>query len=287
MRKRNGFSLIECLTAVSIIVLLTAIFVPALSRVRTYAQQLVSARNQRDIITAVTLFACNQDQQFPPSVALCARPDGSWRWQDPRKVRTTRPQRRMAHSSVAGYLVDYLGDGERLLCPGIPHTNPYWQQAWEAGDRWNHPLTDFTEDPLFGSYTLYWNYLGILENGLFRGPSTLYSGPRQSDLLVSDYFGYGESRNRGRFGSCERRPGAEVVDANCTDSTYWSFTDMPLNLRLNAGYTDGHVDSFRPAETHPMRVSETSDGSRSYWEFDPRYPGLFYIPDKACVPTHP
>jgi prepilin-type N-terminal cleavage/methylation domain-containing protein len=280
--KQHGFTVIELLTVISITVVLIGIMVPTFARVRIYARQLVSARNQRDIVTAVTLFACDHNQQFPPSVALCERPDGSWRWQDPRKVHTTRPRRKMEHNAVAGYLAGYLEDAGRMLCPNIPQPNPYWHQAWRAADQWDHPRTDYIGDPMFGSYCLYWNYLGLLDGGVFRGPINLYGGPGQSELLVSDYFGYNESRNRSRYGSCEMAANASPVDANSIDSSYWSFSALPERMRLNAGYTDGHVERIAASKLLPMKVSETSDGRQPYWEFDPRYPGLFYLPEQAC-----
>ena len=290
MRKRSGFSLIELLTVISVLVLLIGIGVPALSRARIYARSLISARNQRDIVTAVTLFACDHDQFFPASVALCERPDRrSWRWQDPRKLRTTEPRQRMKHSSVAGYLDPYLEDSTRLACPSIPQAYPLWQAAWDAGDNWDHPETNKKQDAMFGSYCLYWNYVAYQKNGPFRGPRTLYGGPEQSDLLVSDYFGFDEARSPGLYGSCELTHSAKVEAAtsDILASAFWSYDiappacteDINIRIRLNAGYTDGHVESYFPNDTELMKVSDVPDGSRPYFKgIDPRYPGLFFIP---------
>jgi prepilin-type N-terminal cleavage/methylation domain-containing protein len=229
MHRRSGFSLIELLTVISITVLLIGITVPALSRARIYARSLISARNQRDIVTAVTLSACEHDQQFPSSVALCERPDRrSWRWQDPRKLRTTEPLQRMEHSSVAAYLRHYLEDSTRLACPSIPQPYPYWREAWEAGDNWDHPETEKKQDAVFGSYCLYWNYVGCQDNGPFRGPRTLYGGRGESKVLVSDYFGYDEARSPGLYGSCELSSAADInaVEIDKLDSTVWLY-DFP------------------------------------------------------------
>jgi len=290
MRRRSGFSLIELLTVISTMVLLIGIGVPALSRARIYTRSLISARNQRDIVTAVTLFACEHDQQFPSSVALCERPDRrSWRWQDPRKLRTTEPLQRMKHSSVAAYLKHYLEDSTRLTCPSIPQPYPLWPEAWEAGDNWDHPDTEKKQDAVFGSYCLYWNYVGYQDNGPFRGPQTLYGGPGESEVLVSDYFGYDEARSPGLYGSCELTNGAQVKEAksDILASAFWSYDitpptrleDIDIRIRLNAGYTDGHVESYFPNESQLMKVSDVPNGSRPYFKgIDPRYPGLFFIP---------
>jgi prepilin-type processing-associated H-X9-DG protein len=124
---------------------------------------------------------------------------------------------------------------------------------------------------------------------ILRGPRTLYGGPGESDLLVSDYFGYDEARSPGLYGSCELINGANVEAAK-TDilaSAFWSYDipdaanieDIAIRIRLNAGYTDGHVESYFPNETQLVKVSALSDGSRPYLKgIDPRYPGLFFIP---------
>jgi len=289
MHKRTGFSLIELLTVISAMVLLIGITVPSLNRARSYTRSLISARNQRDIVTAVTLFACEHDQQFPSSVAVCEKLDRrSWRWQDPRKLRTCYPHQRMEHSSVAGYLDPYLEDSTRLACPSIPQPYPFWHEAWEAGDSWDHPETESTQDPVFGSYCLYWNYVGFQDHSPFRGPKTLYGGPGESDLLVSDYFGYDGVGSRRLYGSCEltNGVGVEAVENDTVASAFWSYDnpspacpeDIAIRIRLNAAYTDGHVKSYFPNNTQLMKAAEVPDGSRPYPKYDPRYPGLFFIP---------
>ena len=201
----------------------------------------------------------------------------------------------MEHWSVAAYLDTYLEDSTRLACPSIPQPYPYWQEAWEAGDNWDHPETETLHDPMFGSYCLYWNYVGFQAQGPFRGPRTLYGGPGESNLMVSDYFGYDEARSPGRYGSCELVNSAHVEAAK-TDtlaSAFWSYgitppacpEDIDIRIRLNAGYTDGHVESYFPNETQAIKVSDVPDGSRPYSkEYDPRYPGLFCIP--KAKPSH-
>lgn len=294
MRKRLGFSLIELLTVISTIVLLIGILVPVFARARVYAQSLVNMRNQRDIVTSVTLFACDHDQQFPASVALCEKADrATWRWQDPRKLRTTKPTRQMAHSSVAGYLDGYVDDFTRLSCPSIPQPYALGKEAWKAGDSWDHPDTAGTQDPVFGSYCLYWNYVGFQDKGPFRGPRSLYGGPGESNLLVSDYFGYDEVRSPNAYGSCELLNGTDAREArpDALASSYWSYDlqaapspqDLTLKLKLHGAYVDGHVRTYYPNETEVMKVADVPNGSRAYFKggYDPRYPGEFFIPKAA------
>jgi len=304
MRQRSGFTIVELLTTISIITLLTAISVPVFRSARRQGRRLVNIRNQREIVRAVNLFACEHDSVFPDSVGVALTASG-FRWQDPRKVKTTEPLPKMAHSSVAGYLTGYIDKPGTLFCPSSPTKKEYWEDAWKMADQWNHPDTDDDEDALFGSYCLYWNYTGYLgpSSKPFKGPADLYGGPRQSDLLISDYFGYNEWRNLNRFGSCEVIDAAklevlevihadrlEVLKAGAMHSSYWSFESLDegrdrhaLRSKLNAGYVDGHVESYTPAQTVSMEASEVSDGTRPYatYPLDLRNPGEFYLPTKA------
>ena len=49
-----------------------------------------------------------------------------------------------------------------------------------------------------------------------------------------------------------------------------------IEVLIHAGYTDGHVGSFKPLEVVPMRVSLIPDGSKPYPEGVG--PGIFYLP---------
>lgn len=295
--QRRAFTIIELLVAVSIITLLTAITVPVFTAARQQGRRLVNIRNQREVVRALNLFACEHDNSFPDSVGVAAVPSATgshFRWQDPRKVKTTQALPKMAHSSVAGYLADYLDKPGTLFCPSSPSKNEYWEEAWKLGDQWDHPNTSHNEDALFGSYCLYWNYTGYLgpSSKPFKGPVDLYGGPGQSDLLISDYFGYNEWRNLERFGSCEviGADKREVLNTGEMHSSYWSFVSRDkgqdrhaLKGKLNAGYVDGRVESFKPAQTVPMEVSEGPDGTAPYlaYPIDARNPGTFFLPAKA------
>ena len=293
MQKRRGFTVIELLTVVSITIVLMAITVPCYRSARQQGRRLINIRNQKEIVRALTLFAFDHDDSFPASVAPCATATG-YRWQDPRKVKATTPLPHMRHSSVAGYLADYIDKPDTLSCPNPPTRHIYWREAWQVADEWNHPLTSDDEDALFGTYCLYWNYTGYLRGYTrpFKGPSVLYGGPQQSDLLVSDYFGYNEWRNLGRFGSCEVLPasGDAVATEGALHSSYWSYESRDegrdrhaLGGKLYAGYVDGHVETYTPTQTVPMEASESPDGTIPYapYRIDKRNPGEFYIPANA------
>jgi prepilin-type N-terminal cleavage/methylation domain-containing protein/prepilin-type processing-associated H-X9-DG protein len=293
MERHRGFTLIELLTTISVLLLLIGITLPAMVAVRRYGRRVVGIHNQREIVFAVTLYACENDDDFPPSVALCAGADAqTYRWQDPRKVKTTKPLPRMTHNSVAGYLAEYAKNADVFHCPSSPAPHTYWRQAWEQADHWRHPASRDTDaaDALFGSYCFFWNYTAYLEGpaGPFVGPRSQMPRAKESHLLTCDYFGYDDWRNRGAFGSCEPLAHDEIVAEFEWHSSYWSYrnhhvADDPriLTTKLNAGYLDGHVAGYTPAQATPIRVSETPHGQVPYLLNDLRNPGCFFIPTRA------
>ena len=113
-----------------------------------------------------------------------------------------------------------------------------------------------------------------------RGPA---SRGRASKLLMTDYFGYDHWRSPGAYGSCEKLKAANVVPETWLLSAYWSRDGDPNSsmpdIKLQASYTDGHVESYSASEVVPMRVSITSDGTVPYP--DGVGPGIFYLPQNA------
>ena len=77
--------------------------------------------------------------------------------------------------------------------------------------------------------------------------------------MMTCYFGYDNRRTPMAFGSCEKLKEADVVEETLIESAWWSRPANGLNLnvigiKLNAAYTDGHVESFTPSETVPMKA---------------------------------
>lgn len=108
----------------------------------------------------------------------------------------------------------------------------------------------------------------------------------QSDLLVSDYFGYDHHRSPNAYGSCERFGDSSVTFGTVVSSAYWSLVNSDgnialdtLNIKLHAGFTDAHVESFTSSETVPMRVSIIPNGSIPYPSGVG--PGIFYLPGNS------
>lgn len=67
---RHGYSLIELLVVMSVVVILTGLLLPTLASVRDAANRIISKSNQRNIGQAISLFSDSQKGDLPESEAL-------------------------------------------------------------------------------------------------------------------------------------------------------------------------------------------------------------------------
>lgn len=283
-RSLPAFTLVELLVVISIISLLMAILLPALGKVRMQAMRLKNMNNQRQVVTAVNQYALDNDQKYPDSTAIIGYPN-KWGWAEPTMITGYAKRAPGMHRSMGEYLGSYLADAKTTYCPSAPEDYAHLQDAWEAGDGWDNPDTKPIPDPVMGTYCFYWNYVGHLTpEKAFRGPRMMMGGGRNSDLLISDYFGFDHWRSLGAYGSCEKLPRAGIAPGTEVSSSFFkmdrSKADLEeLKVALHAGYADGHVERYRPSETVPMKVI-----------FDPASgapypsgvgPGEFYLPERA------
>jgi len=284
--EKRGFTLIELLVVISIISLLMAILVPSLRKVRQQARAVVAAQNQKEIVSAITIFASDNNERFPESVATVGGVDNAWNWSDPTKLTGNKHRSPGIHRAMSEYLKSYITDASTMYCPNAPQRYKYLQQAWDAGDDWDYPEDDaFSADPVGGTYCFYWNYTGYLggRKVVFKGPQGPASGGRKfSKLVVTDYFGYDHWRSPWSHGSCEQFNGAKINPETWLLSAYWcreGDIENPPQIKLRAGYTDGHVETYSPSDTVPMKVSYTADGTIPYP--NGMGGGIFFLPRNA------
>jgi len=286
MKAKRAFTLIELLTVICITSVLLGLLVPVLSKVRQQARALQGVHRQKQILTSLTLFATDHDESYPDSVAIIRYADDSWHWQDPRLMTACRSRPQTIHRSIAAYLGPYLPNAEVVSCPSAPAKPDYWQEAWDKADCWVHPDTNYPDDPVFGTYCFYWNYVGFLSDSKrpFVGPRNSFGGRKQSSLLVSDYFGFDHFSSQGAFGSCEPFKNAERILGSDVSSDHWAAPVSGRTLkslkpaRWHAGFVDGHVGAYRMRDTIPMEVSTKPDGTDPYPRGIALTPGVFFIP---------
>ena len=281
---RSAFTLIELLTVIAIISVIAAIVLPVLSSARRQAHIMLGMNNQRQIVNAANLFALDNDDHYPESVATVGDQD-YWNWQEPMMLTGYRARSPRLHRSMSAYLYNYISDADIMFCPNAPQKYIYLQESWDAQDDWDNPETPSVQDPVSGTYCFYWNYTGFLEsrNYLFHGPRTTQGGRRQSSLLVSDYFAYNHWRSRNAYSSCEQFASSFITEGTMLSSDYWTY-DYPdaksiPEINLHAGYTDGHVEQYSSTETIVMKVILITQTSEPYSE--EIEPGRFYLPRNA------
>ncbi len=284
-RRPSGLTLIELLVVLSIVSFLMAILLPALGKVRQQARRVISAGNLRQIVTAADAFSCDNADRYPPSVARIGFGE-NWTWQEPTVLTGFTKRSPAEHRSVSAYLHHYLPDADVLFCPNAPLKYRFLQEAWDGGDAWDCPDITPQPDAMLGVYCLLWNYDGYLgeEEGLFRGPSGPARAHRESRILVTEYLGYDHWRSEQSFGSCERFRGAQIAEGSPVSSAFWTRPGAgtpdelaSLDIKLHAGYVDGHVESYLPADTASMSLILNPATGAPYSD-GPGPCGFFYLP---------
>jgi competence protein ComGC len=290
--KVGGFTLVELLVVVGVLSLLLGVLVPALSQARRAARCVIGGQRQRQIVLAVSFYASDHESRYPESVATATMLGRTWRWQEPRMMKACQARAAGYQCSLASYLRTYLPKAVTLSCPSSPAPYPYLEDFWRAGERWDNPDTSFTDDSVLGNFCFYWNYVGHLteQQRPFLGPRTDYGRAGCSRLLTSDYFGFNHWRSPEAFGSCECLAHTEIAVETDSAPAYWFYKPQgqpdhaAVHLKLQAGFVDGHIEAYRPAETTILEVADALDGTTPAFSGLGVGAGQFYIPAHA-VPS--
>lgn len=285
MNHKKGFTLVELLVTISIMAILLGLLLPALGKAMDKARGLKGMNHQKETVNGVTFYALDHKDRYPQSVATIGY-GNYWNWREPTMLAGYQKRTPQHFRSLGSYLADYIDDPKVVFCPSAPSDYPYMQQFWQAADSWDNPEGVGTEDPVFGSFCLYWNYTGYLvdKDKLFHGPSKMGDGRRNSQMLLSDYFGHDHWQHPGAYVSCEHFKGASATPGTPVSTSLWvSQTDedfKSLKGEMKAGFIDGHIQIYRSTEWVKMKAILWPKQNKPYP--DGVGPGVFFIPREAA-----
>jgi prepilin-type N-terminal cleavage/methylation domain-containing protein/prepilin-type processing-associated H-X9-DG protein len=265
----QGFTLIELLVVIALIALLMGVLMPALRKAREAARMVSCASNQRQVIMALAAYAQNNDSRLPPSSA-----DNNGGWHRPNDLNWMQQywsvRRRLTDAEmesvkdryhyVGRYLGDILKDGKVFNCPlSDIRDDDVWPPHGAAAGTYGEFYRSGRYPFLPCTYALLWNFEGY--NPPARGGPKPFDAPSTmadtNTLVIQDTLMYLESNPEVSwypnpadahysYYSCHPFSGAPRAGPYYGLKT--TFSDvLPRNmnnLKLNAGYLDGHVEKF-------------------------------------------
>jgi prepilin-type N-terminal cleavage/methylation domain-containing protein len=128
-RGDRGFSLIELLIVVAIILIISAIAIPNLIKSRQAANQSAAAANIRTITTASLVYNTTWDNGYPPTLASLG---GSGTTATCDLALLLDPIIAASPNTKSGYIYGYTGEGAPVAAPaacGAPGYNAYLTTA--------------------------------------------------------------------------------------------------------------------------------------------------------------
>jgi prepilin-type N-terminal cleavage/methylation domain-containing protein len=110
-RRRRGFTLLELMIVIGIIATLAAILTPILIRARFKTYHSACVQNERNLATALQLYALENDQLFPTDLITVATPPNPFIKSIP-----TCPSTDISYTT--SYTVENANSDYTIICPG-------------------------------------------------------------------------------------------------------------------------------------------------------------------------
>jgi prepilin-type N-terminal cleavage/methylation domain-containing protein/prepilin-type processing-associated H-X9-DG protein len=279
----KAFTLIELLVVIAIIALLLAILMPALQKTKLLTKYVVCASNQKQVLIAISTYSSDNDMKLPPTVQDDSNPTNYLINTDDRNHITPTPE----ESSIGYTLKQYLPVAKVFMCPASPFRDKKYVNLTTTGPALSlqeHYIQDTpTVTKLYCSYGLFWNYDSWKEQGFNPVPKGNHR-LMIVDILYTKQSGHSSSSNN--LSSCQTNALQELISShpvkatsskgvNSPEDNYaWhgncivhdhDGSDSELNVPLNAGYFDGHVE-----RTWSRNWKNVSVGSSGYDQFIPK-----------------
>ena len=250
LRSPGGFTLIELLVVIAIIAILASLILPAIQKAKDSAKLSVCSNNQRQLAIGVNAYAVDHDGRFPPAIGDTG--GSSFRWPNLLNNNASRGEgfygKGLDTGAVGYYLLHYLPEVRSFMCPLGPADPAEYQAAYRTylDDQYNSVMT---------SYNLYW--------GGYIMPDINFEGPKKQEseikLLGSDTLNFGPSNDGRSHWYSSHRQNKKSYRTTGTDGwnnligVLWfidnTMLDTPSGMRLNAVYTDCHIERYVSDET--------------------------------------
>ncbi len=264
---RRGFTIVELLVVVAIIVILAALVMPVIKRIKVTTAMGLCATNQQDLYEVQEVYMASHGYKIPP-VSAYKRGQGCisgyvgrWAGDDP------------YHLFFAGYYAKhgYIDEGTALICPDTTYKIP-WNGSSHALNTISRlgmmSPRDWAEDPrdtIFGNYGLRWSG---------RKDKT-YPDERLMFAETSACFPHGPMTDEitymhgGRFirGDDSTAPSMNITTSTGRIMGLHRYTDTRLWLWAERYYYP-HNERTGDVMVAPCAIDETdvSDGGWGFWQ---------------------
>ena len=261
----RGFTLVELIVVIFIIVLFSSALIPALGTAKRQARSVDCRDNMRQILAAVDIYSANNNGELPHNIAENNNGHARW-WDFPNYLANHMPY--PVGGSLGWQFGGILPDVDVWLCPlsplsaetVVPYGSPEektYQQIYEDPDPDNYPWVWMT-------YTTLWRFGGFADLNMynndpaFKGPGLESVGfnaapGENSDLAIVDYLAFSYGAGAGaKWESAHpfKRSSKGTLFHQGPLGDTGRGSDMAeeigkLRFKFNSGYIDGHVESFK------------------------------------------
>lgn len=259
MKRMRGFTLIELLVVIAVIAVLMGILMPALQKAKEHARIMSCGSNMRQVILALAMYGQSNDGRLPPHPSFSNKNDRvhrpfelNWNLNVVGPVPDPKPA---TYHPAGRYLGKYLPDTGAFNCTvsGIKSSTPWppgGSTAATAGTYGEFYLSGAFA-PLHCTYALLWNYTNASSAS---DQSTRFDGPKRVDdkvrLVIQDSLFYMSSNTNLLWPSPQQSwCSSHVWKEGTRLAPYYMAKDPGMvslpKVKLNAGYLDGRVESFR------------------------------------------
>jgi len=258
---RKAFTLIELLVVVAVISLVMAMLMPALASARSQARGLVCRSNVRQLLTANTGYAVENDWFYVPAASDMWDNAGLHRWHG---VRDNLDE---PFDPLRGPLAGYLTDGEVKECPQ--------RVKFVKGQDWN---TNFEQG--CGGYGYNMTYIGsrMWENGRIAGDA--WKEVYERTTQVTEVGRPGETLMFAD--TAMSNDGLLLIEYSFAEPPFTVYEGRPIKSfymspsihfrhkgRANVGWVDGHIEQRQMGKFGDKNAYGIDSGSLRLGWFEP------------------